>query len=359
MPSFIPPEKDSNPFSRPQTPVEKHKVAFVGIGAMGYFMARNLASSQGIGNHPLLVWNRSPAKAEALLEELGSTKIRVAASLAEVATESDIIITNLANDAVVTSVYEDMISHLVNHASSKSKLFVETSTIYPALAGQLEEMLDPISYATLITAPVFGAPVAADKAQLVIVTSGDHRSKTEIAHLLVPAVGRKIVDLGGNLEKAPTLKLIGNSIILGFNASMAQSLTLAEKASIGAESALDLVKELFPTPIIMNYADKMTHDKFDGSKGFSIDGGIKDAQHIRQLTSAHGSPMPIIDIVHQQMITAKALHNANKQANVPTHDVLDMTAIIAASRIAAGLDAFDSKKHGTSQVVRPSTSFTE
>lgn len=54
--------------------------------------------------------------------------------------------------------------------------------------------------------------------------------------------------------------------------------------------------------------------------------------------------MPIIDIVHQQMITAKALHNANKQANVPTHDVLDMTAIIAASRIAAGLDAFDSKK---------------
>lgn len=76
-------------------------------------MARNLASSQGIGNHPLLVWNRSPAKAEALLEELGSTKIRVAASLAEVATESDIIITNLANDAVVTSVYEEMISHLV------------------------------------------------------------------------------------------------------------------------------------------------------------------------------------------------------------------------------------------------------
>jgi hypothetical protein len=45
--------------------------------------------------------------------------------------------------------------------------------------------------------------------------SGDYRSKKEVAHLFVPAIGRKVYDLGGNLEKAPTLKLIGNSLILG------------------------------------------------------------------------------------------------------------------------------------------------
>ena len=50
-------------------------------------------------------------------------------------------------------------------------------------------------------APVFGAPAAADAAQLIIVMAGDYRSKKEVAHILVPAMGRKVIDMGGNLEK--------------------------------------------------------------------------------------------------------------------------------------------------------------
>jgi hypothetical protein len=48
---------------------------------------------------------------------------------------------------------------------------------------------------------VFGAPAAADKAELVLCMSGDYRLKKEVAFLLVPAMGRKVIDLGGNLEK--------------------------------------------------------------------------------------------------------------------------------------------------------------
>lgn len=50
-------------------------------------------------------------------------------------------------------------------------------------------------------APVFGAPPAADAAQLLVVMAGDYRSKKEVANILIPAVGRKVIDLGGNLEK--------------------------------------------------------------------------------------------------------------------------------------------------------------
>jgi 3-hydroxyisobutyrate dehydrogenase-like beta-hydroxyacid dehydrogenase len=148
------------------------------------------------------------------------------------------------------------------------------------------------------------------------------------------------------------MKLIGNSMILGMMEVMAESFTLAEKAGIGADRTVDIVKELFPNPILLNYADKMVNDKFDGTKGFAIDGGIKDAQHIRRLTSEHNSPMPVIDVAHQHLITARALHGANKQSNVETFDTLDWSAIIAASRIAAGLDAFDTGKH--EQLVRES-----
>lgn len=50
-------------------------------------------------------------------------------------------------------------------------------------------------------APVFGAPPAADAAQLLVVMAGEYRSKKEVANILIPAVGRKVIDLGGNLEK--------------------------------------------------------------------------------------------------------------------------------------------------------------
>lgn len=69
------------------------------------------------------------------------------------------------------------------------------------LAGELDGLISKNPHSHLITSPVFGAPPAADKAQLIIIMSGDYRSKKEVAHLLVPAIGRKVVDVGGNIEK--------------------------------------------------------------------------------------------------------------------------------------------------------------
>ena len=87
--------------------------------------------------------------------------------------------------------------------------------------------------------------------------AGDVRAKREIAHLFVPAIAKKVIDLGGNVEKgqfsddrlskqvcfdravpsllAPTMKLIGNSFILGSIEVMGEIMTLADKSGIGAE----------------------------------------------------------------------------------------------------------------------------
>lgn len=80
---------------------------------MGYLMARNLANhkpSHPAAALPLLVFNRSIAKSEKLVEELGGEargKARIAQSAAQLAIECDVIITNLANDDVVKSVYAE------------------------------------------------------------------------------------------------------------------------------------------------------------------------------------------------------------------------------------------------------------
>ncbi|KAJ7508473.1 NAD-P-binding protein [Mycena galericulata] len=348
-------ETPAVPYSRPTTPGSSSfpiQIGFVGIGAMGATMAKNLANHRAThvqGSPPILIWNRTPAKCDQLFSELGQHKIRIAKSVEHIATECDVIFTNLANDGVVKSVYQQFAETLKHSPPLRNKIFVETSTIYPTLAGELDTLISSVAHCRLITSPVFGTPRVAASAQLLIVMSGDYRSKKEVAYMLVPAVGRKVIDLGGNLEKAPTFKLIGNSMILGTIEILAESYTLAEKSGIAASEVHNLVKDIFPAPGLIRYSERMSRDEFDGTTGFSIDGGIKDASHIRRLTAVHNSPMPSIDIAHQHLITARAIHNGNVQAGKETVDVLDWSGIVAGTRVAAGLDPFDSAKNGVVQ----------
>ena len=80
--------------------------------------------------------------------------------------------------------------------------------------GELDTLISSTHHASLVMAPVFGRPHAAEAAQLLIVMAGDYRSKKEVAHLMIPALGRKVLDLGGNLEKgripSPVIPILTN-----------------------------------------------------------------------------------------------------------------------------------------------------
>ncbi|KAJ6606811.1 NAD-P-binding protein [Mycena sp. CBHHK59/15] len=365
------------PYSRPTTPGSAGfplQIGLIGLGAMGSLMAKNLANHRSAhihGSPPVMVWNRTAAQADKLFAELGQDKIQIAKSVEQVVTECDVVITNLANDEVVKSIYQQLAQTLKHTPPARNKIFVEMSTIYPTLAGELD---------TLVSRSRLRNTLRAAAAQLLILMSGDYRSKKEVAYILVPAVGKKVVDLGGNLEKAPTFKLIGNSMILGSLEILAEAYTLAEKSGIPANEVHLLVKgtaashsysfliiiasarylpcakapisprsrprlTLTRVPSIIRYSERMSHDQFDGSSGVAIDGGIKDASHIRRLTAVHNAPMPTIDIAHQHLITARAIHEGKVQAGKETVEVLDWSGIIAGTRVAAGLDAFDSGKN--------------
>ncbi|KAF7793564.1 hypothetical protein EIP86_004678 [Pleurotus ostreatoroseus] len=335
------------PFSRPQTPHADLTIGFCGLGAMGYLMARNLAKRLPANaiQFPILVWNRSVDKAEKLVQEVGPAKAKVASSPEEIAVRCDVIISNLANDEVVKAIFEKFAAAMKQEKEISRKIFVETSTVYPTLAGELDSLISNFPHASLVMAPVFGAPAAADAAQLIIVMAGDYRSKKEVAHILVPTIGRKVIDMGGNLEKAPTFKLIGNSLILGSLEVLAEGFTLAEKSGIKPTQVHGLIKDLLPAPPLEGYGNKMVNDLFDGSKGFAIDGGIKDSTHIRKLAAEMNSPMPALDTAHQHLLTARALHAAKRAAGEPVFETLDWSSLVAGTRVAAGLDGFDSTKH--------------
>ncbi|KAG1825670.1 NAD(P)-binding protein [Suillus subaureus] len=344
------------PFSRPPTPgAHPLQIGFCGLGAMGYFMARNLANSFKSQLPPLLVYNRTVAKSQKLLTELGASAVKVADTLDQLVRECDVVFTNLGNDAVVTSIYNEFAKALAQSPPTKVKIFVEMSTCVKRFSatngtmnksaiGDLNRLLSSHPHVRFITSPIFGPPPAADKGMLIIAMSGDCRSKKEVAFLLVPAVGRKVIDLGENVEKAPTLKLIGNGMIMSINELLAETLTLGEKSGIGQQTVYDLVKEIMPAPILVAYGHKMVNDLFDGSVGFSIDGGVKDASHVRRLSAELNCPMPAVDNTHRGLITARAIHQAQVAAGTQQWDILDWSALIASSRVAAGLNPFDSKK---------------
>jgi len=340
----------NTPFSRPETPnVAQLHVGFVGLGNIGSAMAANLAKhgpDHIRGFPPILVWNRTRAKADGLVEQVGGHRASIADTIEEVVLQCDVIIVNLADDDAVRVVYREFCDVLKRHSPAKrNKIFVETSTIYPSLAGELDTWLSAIPKAQIITCPVLGNPAAAANAQLLLIMSGPYQTKKIVSRILVPSVGRKVIDLGGDLEKALVYKLMANSLILGTLEVMAESLVFAEKSGIGSERVNDLIKDFFPAPSMINYADRMVHERLDGEGGgFAIDGGIKDATHIRRLSARYNCPMPAIDVAHQHLVTARALHTrllAEGDGAVP--NIMDWSGIIAGARVAAGLRGFDKR----------------
>jgi len=73
---------------------------------MGRSMARNLANHQGSDSLPVLVYNRTTAKAQSLADQLGKEKVAVALGPEQIAQECDIVVTNLIDDSAVKAVYQ-------------------------------------------------------------------------------------------------------------------------------------------------------------------------------------------------------------------------------------------------------------
>ena len=81
------------------------------------------------------------------------------------------------------------------------------SNDYATSLGELDALMSATPHCHFVTGPVFGAPAQADKAALIVLLSGDYRSKKEVAYILVPAIGRRVLDLGGNVEKGDIASL--------------------------------------------------------------------------------------------------------------------------------------------------------
>ncbi|GAA5874025.1 hypothetical protein JCM5296_001064 [Sporobolomyces johnsonii] len=313
------------------------RFGFIGLGNMGAPMAHNLAKWLHENSLPALsLYNRTASKLPP-----ASATIKHAESPREMARTCDVVITSLANDEAAKAIYAELFEGAKDKKASsgedgeeKATIFVDTSTLYPKTSGDLEREAATIPWTFYLSAPVFGPPPLAKEGKLVVVLSGDLFAKRNVQDFLVPSMGRKIIDVGSNVERASSFKLIGNSCVLGVIELLAEAMTLADKSGVGSDLLYEFIKEFMPAPSFIGYGKKILDNNFSGETGFTAVGGLKDAGHIRRLAQEHGATVPALDVAHRHLVTAIANGGGD----------LDWSSLVAGPRLAAGLSPFTGRK---------------
>src|SRR5438874_12818812 len=131
------------------------KIGIAGVGKMGAAIAARLA---GLG-HEMMVWNRTPDKARA-------TGLKVAPSPADLAVETETIVSILADAAAVNSVYAQMLPAM------RGKLFIEMSTVRPEVAQKISSMVKS-GGAAFVECPVGGTVGPAKEGKLFGLVGGE------------------------------------------------------------------------------------------------------------------------------------------------------------------------------------------
>jgi len=190
-------------------------IGFIGIGLMGFPMAKNLLKS----DYRLKAFNRSQDKADRL-KEFGA---EISLSIKEVVTNSDAIITMLTDDSAVEKVMgsDEFISNIKEGAT-----VIDMSSVNPVITKKYAEILKQknINY---LDAPVSGGTIGAEEATLAIMVGGDEETFKNCYELLKKMGNPTLV---GPVSSGQISKL-ANQIIVGVTiGAVAEAVTLCEKS---------------------------------------------------------------------------------------------------------------------------------
>lgn len=201
------------------------KIGFIGLGNMGHPMAKNLETA----GFPLYVYNRTIDKANAF-----KTQANVCNSIEELVAQCDIVFTMLTNNTAVEQVYEAMLQP----GNIEGKLFVDMSTISPAVSYRIYEALRAKG-ASFIDAPVAGSTQPATEGTLLFMVGG---AADDIARAkpYLEKMGKLIKHLGAN-GKGLATKLAINYFLSILYQGLAETITFSDQLGISRADMLDII----------------------------------------------------------------------------------------------------------------------
>lgn len=262
-------------------------------------MCKNLVE-KGQLDKPLIIFNRTNSRAEQLSQKLGSDKTKVASSVEEAASASDIIFTCVGDDAAI----EETINTALK-GGAKNKLFVDCSTVHPDTTDKLAKTVNGAG-GEFVACPVFGAPAMADNGQLVCVLAGPGAQVDRVKPYCEGVMGRAIIDYSNQPHGTATrLKIIGNTFILNMVETLSEGHTLAEKSGLGTDNLHQFVEKMFPGPYTA-YSNRLRQGDYykRDEPLFAVDLARKDARHAMSLAKTHGVKMRDVEVAdkHLEMV---------------------------------------------------------
>ncbi|OBB69718.1 NAD(P)-dependent oxidoreductase [Mycobacterium sp. 852014-50255_SCH5639931] len=294
-------------------------IGFIGLGNMGRGMAANLIGA----GHQVTVYNRSPGKAEGLVER-GAT---AASTVAEACT-GDVVFTMLADDHAVEAVAFG--EHGILAALAAGATHVSSSTISVALSERLATAHAEAGQ-RYAAAPVFGRPEAAAAAKLFVVAAGEPQVLQPLSPLF-DAIGQRTFVVSEQPHSANLVKLSGNFLIASVIESVSEAVALVAKAGVDRQQYVDiLTSTLFAAPVYQTYGGLIARREFEPA-GFAAQLGLKDVRLALAAAEQLQVPLPVASLLRDRFLTLVATGGGH----------LDWSALATLADRDAGLGSDDS-----------------
>jgi len=269
------------------------KIGFIGLGQMGSGMAANVLKA----GYDVTVYNRTRSRAEPLITE----GAHLASSIAE-ASQGDIVVTMLANDAAV----EEVVFGDKGIAASlkKGAIHISSSTIGVALSERLTD-IHAKKGQDFVAAPVLGRPDMAAAAKLFIIAAGSPAAVARCEPVL-SAIGQKTIVIGEAPKAANIVKLSNNFLIASVIEALGEAIALIDKAGIDKHRYLELLTStLFTAPVYKTYGALIVEKKFKPAR-FAATLGQKDIRLALAAAEDLRVPMPLASLLRDRFLTLLA-----------------------------------------------------
>jgi 3-hydroxyisobutyrate dehydrogenase-like beta-hydroxyacid dehydrogenase len=253
------------------------KVAFLGLGVMGFSMAGHLKSK----GYEVTVYNRTEAKAKAWAEKFGGTH---KATPAEAASGADFVMMCVGNDKDLMEVTVEALKGMKAGA-----VLVDHTTASADAARKLYATAKAQGVA-FIDAPVSGGQLGAEKGQLTVMCGGD-QAAFDLAKPVMDSYAKATTLLGASGAGQLT-KMVNQICIAGLVQALSEGLAFAEKAGLDGNLVLDVISKGAAQSWQMENRGK-TMLKREFNFGFAVDWMRKDLGIVIDEAKRNGAKLPI------------------------------------------------------------------
>ncbi|HET9337409.1 MAG TPA: NAD(P)-dependent oxidoreductase [Casimicrobiaceae bacterium] len=262
------------------------KLAFLGLGVMGYPMAGHLARA----GHEVTVYNRSSAKADAWRNEYRG---RTARTPADAARGADIVLMCVGNDDDVRAVANGSDGALAG--MGRGTILVDHTTASAGVAREVHAVAAAKGI-EFLDAPVSGGQAGAQNGKLTIMVGGDAGTFARAEPVLMHYA--RAVTLMGPSGAGQLTKMVNQITIAGLVQALAEGIDFARRAGLDPERVLDVIsKGAAQSWQMENRGKTMVADKFDF--GFAVDWMRKDLSICLAEARANGATLPVTALVDQ------------------------------------------------------------